>query len=164
MKNNLNKYPVSDALRSITQEQVTELDQESTGGEGWEYYSKGFVSGATVCQDVLLGQIRELSAVNNVEIKVRGQEIYTSCSCSRTGGVCHHAIALLYAWVDDAENFIDVGKAINELAQLDKEQLVKILQRILIRAPKFISLAVGRFTEEDSDVNEEDFFDEEGFN
>ena len=158
------QYPIAEELLSITQEQVVQLDQEIADGEGWEFYSKGFVSGATVFQDTILGQVRELTAINTIEIKVRNREIYTSCSCSRTGGICKHAIALLYCWTNDNDSFINVGTSLEKLEKFDKEELLNILKRILVRDPQYITLAFGRFGEEESDVFFDDFLGEDDVN
>lgn len=156
------KYPIAPELLSITQQQIMQLDQDSMDGAGWEYYMHGFVSGATVFQDTLIGQVRELTIVNNVEIKVSGPEIYTSCSCSRTGGVCKHAIALLYSWTNDADSFIDVGKSIAEIERLSKERLLSALRRILIHDPKYIAYALGRYPVGGGEIDET-LFDEDDF-
>ncbi len=148
-------YPIAEELLSLTQEQIAQLDQDTSEGEGWEFYSKGFVSEATVFQDTLLGRVRELTTINHTEIKVRDREIYTSCSCAKSGGVCKHAIALLYCWTNDPENFINVGESIEKLEKFDKEELVNIIKRILKRDPKYIALAFGRFTEEDGIIDDD---------
>ena len=158
------QYPIAEELLSITQEQIVQLDQEIADGEGWEFYSKGFVSGATVFQDTLLGQVRELTTINNIEIKVRNREIYTSCSCSRTGGICKHAIALLYCWINDNEHFINVGTSLEQLGKFNKDELLIILKRILVRDPQYIALVFGRFEEDERDVFLDDFFGDDELN
>lgn len=157
------KYPIAAELLSITPEQVAQLDQECTGGHGWEFYANGFVSGATVFRNTLIGQVRELTMVNIVEIKVRGREIYTSCTCSHRGGICNHALALLYSWINDGESFLDVGESMDELEKLDKGDLLRIVRRILVREPKFLSLALGRDAADDDDslLEDDPLFDQE---
>jgi|YNPNPStandDraft_1061719.scaffolds.fasta_scaffold101437_1 uncharacterized Zn finger protein len=158
------KYPIAPELLSLTSEQVAQLDQECTGGRGWDFYANGFVSGATVFRNTLIGQVRELTMINLVEIKVRGREIYTSCTCSHRGGICDHALAVLYSWVNDGESFLDVGESMDELEKLDKVDLLRIVRRILVREPKFLSLALGRDAADDDDsLIEDDPLFEQGF-
>ncbi len=156
------KYPIAAELLSITHEQVAQLDQECAGGRGWEFYANGFVSGATVFRDTLIGHVREFTRVDIVEIKVRGPEIYTSCTCSHRGGVCTHALALLYSWINDGESFLDVGESMNELEKLDKGDLLRIVRRILVREPKFLALALGRDAADDDDslIEDDPLFDQ----
>ncbi|MDZ7295970.1 MAG: hypothetical protein ONB14_11185 [candidate division KSB1 bacterium] len=156
LKQSSKRYPIAAELLSLTHEQIAQLDQECTGGRGWEFYANGFVSGATVFRDTLIGQVREFTMVNIVEIKVRGREIYTSCTCSHRGGVCNHAVALLYSWTNDGESFLDVGESMDELEKLDKGDLLRIVRRILVREPKFLALALGRDAADDDDSLIED--------
>jgi len=152
------KYPVSEDLLSISQEQIAQLDQEISDGQGWQFYNNGFISGATVFQDTIIGRVRELSSVSTVEIKVHGNNIYVSCNCSTSNEICVHAVALLYSWVNDAESFLNVGKSLDELERLDKEELVGIIRKILVRDPKYLQLMLGRDAADDDHLLDDGTF------
>ena len=73
-----------------------------------------------------------------VEIIVLGEELRSSCNCSRTGEICKHVIALLYGWVNDSEGFFDVGDSLQELCGFSRERLLKIVTNIIRHDPKNI--------------------------
>ena len=51
MVGDTHNYPISPMLASITQEQVTMLDQENNDGNGWDFYCNGQVINAIVFEN-----------------------------------------------------------------------------------------------------------------
>ncbi len=137
-------YPISEALTSLTIEEVKRIDQEATGGEGWEFYTTGFLTKASVFLNKISARVREAFGEYYVEATVDEHHISTACTCNEKSGMCKHAVALLYSWVFDAEDFLDVGETMEELQARDKGELIEIIGRIVQNDPRNV-----------------DFFDEE---
>ena len=129
-------YPVSHALASLTVEEVKRIDEEATGGEGWDFYTTGFLTKASVFLNKISARVREAYGEFYVEATVDEHHIATACTCNEKSGMCKHAVALLYSWVFDAEDFLDVGETMEELRARDKEELIEILGRIVQNDPR----------------------------
>ena len=99
---------ISPILTNISQQQIAILDQENTNGEGWNYYCNGQVIHAVVFRNKLLGIIREYIEDFKVQIKVDEHEISCSCSCDSENVICKHIVALLYSWIYDQNEFINL--------------------------------------------------------
>ncbi|MBN2008336.1 hypothetical protein JW960_03200 [candidate division KSB1 bacterium] len=125
-------------LEGITQDMVSILDQESTNGEGWNYYSNGRIVHASVYQNEISGTLRELRDDICVKIKIDENEIHYSCNCNTEEGICVHIVALLYSWVFDNEEFVNMNNIINELEEFDKDSLIDVVERLLLNDPQNI--------------------------
>ena len=128
-------YKISSELEDINERQVGILDQESTDGEGWEYYCNGQIVRAAVIGNRIVGTIREYLEDFNVVIKVDDKEITTSCSCGTREGVCKHIIALLYSWINDKDDFVNIGDQIKQLHLMEKQELIDVIERIIQNDP-----------------------------
>jgi len=129
------EYEISPELKAITEKQIGILDQENTDGEGWEYYCNGQIVRATVLKNKITGTVREYLEEFNVSIQVDEHEIMTSCSCGLRNGVCKHVVALLYSWINDQHDFVNIGTLIERLHELEKQDLINLLQRIIENDP-----------------------------
>lgn len=128
-------YIVSSELEDINERQVGILDQETADGKGWEYYCNGQVVRAAVLGNRISGTIREYVEDFNVVIKVDDHEITTSCTCGSRDGVCKHVIALLYSWINDKDDFINIGDEIKRLHRMEKQELIDVIKRIIQNDP-----------------------------
>lgn len=138
---------VSPMLSQLSSKQIALLDQDENDGEGWDFYSNGQVMNATVFNDEISGIVREFVKDYKVKVKVNEHEVSCSCSCDSEKVVCNHVIALLYSWVYDQEEFINLGVIIKQLASLDKNVLVSVVERFLIDDPQNV-----KFFERQSDL------------
>jgi uncharacterized Zn finger protein len=129
------EYEISSALKAITEKQIGILDQENINGEGWEYYCSGQIVQAAVLKNKISGTIREFLEQFQVTIQVDEHEIMTSCSCGERNGVCKHVVALLYSWVNDQQDFINIGTLVERLHDFEKQDLINLLQRIIEHDP-----------------------------
>ncbi len=120
----------------ITERQIALLDQENTNGEGWNFYCTGQIVHASVFNDEISGIVRDFSENNQVNIKFREHEIECSCSCSSKRVICKHVIALLYSWINDREEFINIATFMDHLKTLKKDRLIEILKELLIDNPR----------------------------
>lgn len=128
-------YKISSELEDINERQVGILDQESADGEGWEYYCNGQIFRAAVLGNRISGTIREYVEEFNVVIRVDDHEITTSCTCGSREGVCKHVIALLYSWINDKDDFINIGNEIKRLHLMEKQELIDVIERIIQNDP-----------------------------
>lgn len=154
MENKDDDYEIAPELQEITERQVGILDQENTNGEGWEYYCNGQVIRAAVFGNRISGTIREYLEEFNVEIRVDEHEIMTSCTCGSRDGVCKHTIALLYSWINDQKDFINVGDQIRKLQRMEKQDLIEALERIIRYDPINIRF-LKNYQDYDEDFNVE---------
>ena len=155
MNFNEEKYAITSELKNINERQITFLDQENTNGESWEYYCTGQIVKAVVHCNGISGTIREYLEEFNVEITVDEHEIISTCSCGLNDPVCKHVISLLYSWVNDREDFINIGNLVKRLYDMDKQELIEVMERIFQNDP-----AKARFIKK-NDFDEDDF-DENG--
>jgi uncharacterized Zn finger protein len=85
------------------------------------------------------------------EVRADRDELVAGCTCRSHGGICKHAIALLYGWVNDNEDFLNVADTLARLRQRDKEDILAILGRILMFDPRNASLLEEKFAADDLD-------------
>lgn len=128
-------YMIAPELEDINERQIGILDQESTNGEGWDYYCNGQIIRAAVLGDRITGTVREYTDEFNVVIRVDHHELTTSCSCGTRQGVCKHIVALLYSWIHDKCDFINIGDQIKRLHNMEKQQLIDVIERIIQNDP-----------------------------
>ena len=150
------EYEISEDLQNITEREINILDQENTNGESWDYYCRGQIVKAAVLRDTITGSAREL--VEEYEMKVTADEhqFFSSCTCGSRDKLCKHVISLLYSWINDREDFINVGKAVEKLFLMDKGELINIIERILKKDPSKVKF-VKRFDEEDEEIDADDY-------
>lgn len=146
-------FAISPELLKINERQIAILDQENTDGEGWEYYCNGEVVRATILRNKITGTVRELLEVFDVEIKADQNEITTLCSCGTKDGVCKHTVAFLYSWVNDREDFLNIGSAIERLYKMEKGELIDIIERVLQNNPTNVRFFFNKdFDEDELDI------------
>ena len=145
-------YTIAPELREINEHQIGILDQENTDGEGWDYYCNGQIVRAAVLGNRISGTIREYTEEFDVVIRVDLHEVTTSCTCGTKQGVCKHIVALLYSWIHDKEDFINIGDQIKKLHDMEKQQLIDVIERIVQNDP----INVRFFSDYSLDFNELD--------
>ncbi len=148
-------YDISKDLLSITEREVSILDQEVSNGEGWISYSHGQIVKATVFKNKLSGLFYEHFHEFAVEIQVNGAEISTRCNCGKNGAICKHVVALLYCWINDSDGFTNISYSLEEFKKKNKDELLEILTRIFIKNPQNIFL-VGGVDPLDDDIDDAD--------
>jgi uncharacterized Zn finger protein len=129
------EYEISSALKAITEKQIGIIDQENLNGEGWEYYCNGQIVHAAVLKNKISGATREFLEEFQVTIQMDEHEIMTSCSCGTRNGVCKHVVALLYSWINDQQDFVNIGTLVERLHDFEKQDLINLLQRIIENDP-----------------------------
>jgi len=131
-------FRISNDLTSLTEQQISYLDQEVSEGKGWEFYCNGQVIQSTVFQNRLSGIVVENFDQFSVEVKISDSQIIGTCNCGIRGQICKHVVALLYSWVNDGEGFEDVGNSLRLLENKNKEELLAIISRMIVNNPRNI--------------------------
>ncbi len=148
------KYPISPNLFSLTERQIITLDQEVTGGEGWNCYCHGYITHTTVFRNKIAGKCKDFNEDHYVEVEVDDAQITTFCSTCRQGEICVHVIALLYCWIYDNEGFLNIGESLNDLESWEKNELIEIIARMVFKDPRNLSLIDNTFEDgEDYDLD-----------
>lgn len=143
MKTNRNNR-ISEDLLSIRLQDVEQLDQEMIAGTGLEYFESSQITQASVLHNAISGHVGDLTEDFAVRIRVHGNEISSSCTCHDPKQLCKHVIALLYSWVQDGDDFINVSEKLDEIRKLDKEHLVDVISNIIEYDPALAELFLNK--------------------
>lgn len=102
------KGHIAPDLQNLQLNQVEALDRETTGGKGLAYYETALISRPAVFHNHISGRVGNYVEHYDVRITFHENEIAGSCPCQRSRKICKHIIALLYSWVNDGGEFLDV--------------------------------------------------------
>ncbi|MFQ5825212.1 MAG: hypothetical protein ACE5JB_14275 [bacterium] len=148
MNDNVKKYAISENLYDLTENQIANLDHETTGGEGWNCYCNSYISHPTVFQNKISGRFKNFVEDHYVEVKVQDEQIITFCSTCRQGEICAHVVALLYSWIYDSEGFNNVAESLKHLEGMDKRELIEIIGRMVLQNPGNLDIFKDNLDEE----------------
>lgn len=143
------KYDTSKFLYDINESHVATLDEEATNGEARQLYCDSYITRPTVFLNKISGRFKNFSEDQLVEVEVEEKQITTFCSTCRSGEICVHAVALLYAWVDDSDAFADVAESLRQLEDMDKSELIQIIAQMLLKDSNNIDLVSEKTIEDD---------------
>jgi hypothetical protein len=122
-------------LRNLGYEQIAAFDADATNGEALLYYENSQVDNAVVYRNKISGRVGNFIEKFDVRLTLHGREISSSCSCDSSRKICQHAIALLYSWVNDASDFVNISNVLVDIAKLEKSQLLDIVVNIIQQQP-----------------------------
>jgi uncharacterized Zn finger protein len=73
-----------------------------------------------------------------VEVKIQNDQLAYICSCPQMEGgeLCAHVLALLRAWSQDPEKFLNQGELKERLKKYSKKELVDIIMDLADRVPE----------------------------
>jgi len=148
---------INPQLKELSYEHVAAIDEETTDGEGWSSYESSQVLDATVYQNRISGHVGNMVEQFEVQVAIRENEIANSCTCNSERKMCVHAVTLLYAWVNDGEDFTNVADVLAEMKRFDKDRLYEIIFNIIQEKPhlvqKFLKRPQKHWDEIDPDVS-----------
>ncbi len=130
---------VDPTLNAITFDEVSTLDRKVAEGEGLSYYETAHIYHAAFYRNSLIGQVGNMLETYQVEISIHGMQITGSCTCDESRKLCKHVVALLYAWVQDGRDFIDVSEKIRDIENMKHEELVQAVVNLVRRDPSTLS-------------------------
>jgi len=122
-------------LQQLDYNQVAAFDEEATRGEALAFYDNCQIENAVVYRNKISGRVGNYIENYQVKVVVYGPEISSTCECDNERKICQHAIALLYGWVNDSEDFLNIDKVLCDIEKLDKKQLLEIVVNVLQHAP-----------------------------
>ncbi len=122
-------------LRELGYDQIAAFDEEATRGEALAYYDNSQIEKAVVYRNKISGRVGNYFENYQVKIVIHGNEITSICECDSERRICRHAIALLYCWVNDAQDFLNVAEVLNKIEKVEKTRLLEIVANILQHEP-----------------------------
>jgi uncharacterized Zn finger protein len=125
------KGHISPKLLNLELSEVESLDRDSVGGKGMAYYEAALISRPAVFHNHLSGRVGNYLENYDVRITFHENEISGSCPCQRSRKICRHIVALLYSWVNDSDEFLDIEDVLQKVRAMKKEELVEIVENIL---------------------------------
>ncbi len=135
---------IVDELKNLGYEQVSAFDAEAADGEALSYYENSQVENAVVYRNKLSGRVGNFFEKYDVRLAMHGQEISSTCTCDKAPDICMHAIALLYAWVSDAPDFLNISDVLVDLEQMEKSKLLEIVANIIQQQPHMADVFLAR--------------------
>jgi len=130
----------SNRLNDMTLEQVEALDHEASGGKGADYYASAMISRAAVYRNHISGRVGNYIEYHDVKVTFHENEMASDCTCRSSRKICKHIVALLFAWVNDRDDFLDVQEVLNKVSKMDRDQLLVIIENILRQNPEFADI------------------------
>lgn len=127
-------------LQNLDLEQVNSLDRDAIGGKGLAYYENALISRPTVFHNHISGRVGNYLENFDVRITFHQDEIAGSCPCQRARKICKHIVALLYCWVNDRDEFLDIEEVLVKVRGMKKEELVRIVTNILRQNSEYAEL------------------------
>jgi hypothetical protein len=137
-------HDISPDLKSLDSSHVMALDRRVAHGKAEQYYENAMISRASVFRNQLFGRVGNYLESFDVSISVHGKEISSSCTCGHARKICKHTVALMYSWVNDAQEFLDIGNSLNEIHDMDRERLIEIVIKILQHNPEYIDFFLSK--------------------
>ncbi len=128
----------------LTYSQIQSLDNNATQGRTAEYYENAMISNAAVFRNKLFARVGNIFEEYQVNITVHEHELSSACTCGQGREICRHAVALLYSWVNESQNFLNIGKAIDEISRLDKKELVAMITNLLQSHPALFEVMLAK--------------------
>ncbi len=125
-------------IPKLTESMIQALATPESYQRGRKYYEGGATFNAAIQGDSLLGECEGSSAPSyRIRIQLDSAGIREAeCTCPYDwGGFCKHIVALLLTYVHDREQFTVRAQPADLLADLDRDDLVALLDRLLKEQP-----------------------------
>ncbi|MBN1481368.1 hypothetical protein EH223_03250 [candidate division KSB1 bacterium] len=139
-----NDATIAAELKSLGYRNIAAFDEEATGGEAWAYYENSQIENAVVYRNKISGRVGNFFEKYDVRLTLHGQEISSTCTCGSGQHICRHAITLLYGWVNDAADFVNLEDVLIDIAKLDKAHLLNIVANIIQQQPHMADIFLAR--------------------
>ena len=140
----LGKKFIDEELASLQLADVEALDKNATSSKSQEFYQNSQITSAIVYHNRISGVVGNFVERHQVEILVHQKELASSCTCSKSRRICKHAVALLYAWVNNGNDFTNVEMALQQIRKQKKEDLLEIVTNIIRQNPAAIELFLAK--------------------
>ena len=135
---------IAEELRYLTYQNIAAFDENVTDGESLAYYENSQIDNAIVYGNTLSGRVGNYFEKYDVKLVLNDREISSSCSCGNDRKICRHAIALLYAWIHDAADFVNIAEVLKIIKTFDKARLVEIVGNMLQNQPQLADVFLAK--------------------
>jgi hypothetical protein len=152
-----NDVTISTELKNLGYEQIAAFDEEVTAGEALAFYENSQIEDAVVYQNKISGRVGNFIENYDVRLTVHGNEIINSCTCESDRKICLHAIALLYAWVNDAADFMNLSRVLADIEKMEKSRLMEIVANIIRKQPHMADIFLARKKPDWDEIESEPF-------
>ena len=139
-----NENTIAAELRTLGYREIAAFDEDATDGEALAYYENSQIENAVVYRNKISGRVGNLFEKHDVRITLHGREISSSCTCQSERKICLHAISLLYGWVNDAPDFLNFANVLEDIATLEKSELLDIVANIIQQQPYMADIFIAR--------------------
>jgi len=126
------------SLIKLTEAMIRDACAPQSFERGQEYYHSGAIYNTARLRNLLLGECEGTSAPSyRVQVGLDEAGVRSAaCTCPYDwGGYCKHIVALLLTYVHKPEVFVERPEPEDLLAPLSREDLVKLLGKLLQRQP-----------------------------
>lgn len=139
----------------ISTGQIRALASDQSYQRGQQYYRNNAVSRTTIRGNVIEGHCQgSYASPYRVQLDARDGIQEFSCNCQYDwGGACKHVVAVLLAYANHPEQFADLPKSEDILAQRSKEELIALIRKMVDRYPDLQSLIDRRVVSAKSSKN-----------
>ncbi len=126
---------VSEELLGLTYDDVASFDDETLNGEGAAYYEQSQIMDAVVFRNRLSGRVGNFVEAHQVRVTTHGRELSCRCTCNSGKNICIHSMALLYAWVNDGEDFMNLSRVLEQIGDWSADRVREVVVNILQQQP-----------------------------
>ncbi|MBN1560185.1 hypothetical protein JW998_08040 [candidate division KSB1 bacterium] len=148
---------ISIELRNLGYAQIAAFDQQATDGEALIFYENSQIENAVVYRNKLSGRVGNYLENYDVRIELHGNEITNICTCGSDRKICTHAIALLYGWINDAADFMNLSHVLADIRKVAKSQLMDIVANIIQQQPHMANAFLARKKMDWDEIDPEPF-------
>ena len=139
-----NDDTISKELRTLGYEQVAAFDEEVAQGEALAFYENSQIENAIVYRNKISGRVGNFIENYKVRLTLHGNEITNACTCESNRKICVHAIALLYGWINDAADFMNLSHVLADIEKIEKSRLLDIVANIIQQQPHMADVFLAR--------------------
>ena len=139
-----NDTTISTELKKLGYEQIAVFDEEATDGEALSFYENSQIENAVVYRNKISGRVGNFIEGYDVRLAVHANEITAACTCESERKMCMHAVALLYGWVNDADDFMNLSNVLTDIKKMKKSQLLDIVANIIQQQPHMADVFLAK--------------------
>jgi hypothetical protein len=129
------KISIAEELLNLNYDDIVVFDEAAAENEALPYYEQSQILDAVVFRNKLSARVGNFFESNRVRLAMHGKELSSRCTCDSEKQVCIHAVVLLYAWVNDAQDFMNLADVLAEIETLEKSRVIEIVANILQQQP-----------------------------
>lgn len=136
---------VESVLTAVDEAMLARLVPEPVRIRALDLFLLGRVESRLVSGTRLLGEVRGTRGVYRTVVHVLrgpgGPDAAGQCECPRRarGGLCKHAVALLYAWIHEPATFASLDERLDRLAERPRAQLLEVIRRLVEEEPALLA-------------------------